>query len=167
MPETTPTVADRSDLSDGADWIPVSPLLVNAKRRTALIVCPLPILGGCLLGVLVSPWWLLLAAPFAYALVTGLWLSPRRVAAIGYRERADDLSVRSAVLTRTVTLVPYGRLQSVELEQGPINTRYGLAQVEVHTAGSTSITVPGLPLAEAEGLRDRLATRVQTRDSGL
>jgi membrane protein YdbS with pleckstrin-like domain len=76
-----------------------------------------------------------------------------------YALRAEDLWVRQGVLTVTVTVVPYRRLQFVDTRQGPLERLFGLSQLVVHTAAvGTSARVPGLEVAEAERLRESLAT---------
>lgn len=159
--------ADGGTVSDADAWVAASPRLVRARIVTALVVTPLPIAAGVVLATLVSPWWWFLAAPFALGLASTLLRSRRRVAALGYAERAEELVVREGLWSRTATVIPYGRLQYVTLTEGPIDTRYGLARLEVHTAAGGSTTVPGLPVAEARALRARLSRRTRGRDEGL
>lgn len=86
----------------------------------------------------------------------------------GYAELADDLYVTRGLWFRRLTAVPYGRMQVVEVESGPIERALGLATVKLVTASaSTDATVPGLPPAEAAQLRDRLTELGETRTSGL
>ncbi len=92
----------------------------------------------------------------------------RRFRAWGYAERAEDLLVRRGVLVRRLSVVPYGRMQFVDVVAGPLERRWGLATVRLHTAAAASdARVPGLPAAEAERLRDRLATLGESRAQGL
>ena len=92
----------------------------------------------------------------------------RRFRAWGYAERAEDLLVRRGVLVRRLSVVPYGRMQFVDVVAGPLERRWGLATVRLHTAAAASdARVPGLPAAEAERLRDRLAMLGESRAAGL
>ncbi len=92
----------------------------------------------------------------------------RRFRAWGYAERAEDLLVRRGVLVRRLSVVPYGRMQFVDVVAGPLERRWGLATVRLHTAAAASdARVPGLPAAEAERLRDRLAMLGESRAQGL
>ena len=92
----------------------------------------------------------------------------RRFRAWGYAERAEDLLVRRGVLVRRLSVVPYGRMQFVDVVAGPLERRWGLATVRLHTAAAASdARVPGLPSAEAERLRDRLAMLGESRAAGL
>ena len=96
------------------------------------------------------------------------WLVGRQVGAIGYRERADDLVVTRGVLFRELVIVPYGRMQLVDVRAGPLARRYGMATLQLHTAAATTdASIPGLPVAEASRLRDRLAAMGEARTAGL
>ena len=51
-----------------------------------------------------------------------------------------------AIMFHKATVVPYGRLQFVDVDAGPIDRMFGLATVKLHTASaSTDATIPGLP----------------------
>ena len=92
----------------------------------------------------------------------------RRWAAWGYLEREDDLMVRRGVLVRRLSVVPYGRMQYVDVTAGPLERRLGLATVTMHTAAAaTDAYVPGLLAAEAMRLRDHLAALGEARQAGV
>jgi hypothetical protein len=94
-----------------------------------------------------------------------LW---RRYRSWGYAEREDDLLVRRGVMIRRLTVVPYGRMQFVDVTAGPVDRIFGLATVQLHTAASaTDARIPGLETAEANRLRDRLASLGEARAAGL
>jgi membrane protein YdbS with pleckstrin-like domain len=85
-----------------------------------------------------------------------------------YAERADDLLIEHGVLWHRLTVVPYGRMQLVEVGSGPLERRYGLARLQLHTAAATTdATIPGLSPQEAERLRDRLTELGEARSAGL
>ena len=93
---------------------------------------------------------------------------PRRCAAVGYAEREEDLIVRRGVMFRSLTVVPYGRMQYVDVTAGPVDRALGLATVRLHTASAASdATVPGLTADAAAMLRDRLTAAGQARLAGL
>jgi membrane protein YdbS with pleckstrin-like domain len=85
-----------------------------------------------------------------------------------YLERADDLLVRRGLLFRQVSVVPYGRMQFIDVSAGPIDRFFGLASVQLHTAAAaTDARIPGLTQEEAERLRDRLASLGEAQATGL
>ncbi|MBO1901665.1 PH domain-containing protein [Leucobacter weissii] len=110
----------------------------------------------------------LLFAAVALALLLNAVLAFRRVRAIGYMLREDDLLFRRGILFERYVAVPYGRLQLVDVTRGPLLRALGLASLKFVTASvATGVQLPGLTLAEAEELRDRLVQLAETRRSGL
>jgi membrane protein YdbS with pleckstrin-like domain len=101
----------------------------------------------------------------------GLWalvLVPRQVRAIGYAERDDDLLIRHGIMFRQLVVVPYGRMQMVDVTAGPVERRFGIATLRLHTASAgTDASIRGLPPDEAARLRDRLAALGEARSAGL
>ena len=97
------------------------------------------------------------------ALAALAWLPRRRWRAWGYREGEDELHVRHGLMVRTRTVVPFGRVQHIDVAQGPVERRFGLATLILHTAGTrgASVPLPGLPHAEAERLRDRIRVKIR------
>jgi membrane protein YdbS with pleckstrin-like domain len=101
-------------------------------------------------------------------LLVRLLLLRRSLRSWGYAERADDLLVRHGLLYRRLSIVPYGRMQFVDVTAGPLERLFGLATVQLHTAAAASdATIPGLPPGEAARLRDRLAALGEARAEGL
>jgi hypothetical protein len=92
----------------------------------------------------------------------------RRVRAWAFAERADDLIVRRGVMFKRESVVPYGRMQFVDVTAGPFERAMGLATVQLHTAAASSdARIPGLPAAEAARLRDQLAALGESKAAGL
>ncbi|GAB4056822.1 PH domain-containing protein [Catellatospora paridis] len=89
------------------------------------------------------------------------WLAPlrRRVLAAGLTEHA--FATVDGLLTRQLTVVPYARIQSVRVTEGPWQRRLGLATVYVDVAGSTPAAAVHRPLAEAFTWADELTTRAR------
>lgn len=152
---------------DGVAWVPVSPRLAGARRLVTSLAFGVPALGE----VVLSFWWV-----WAWSFVAGLvllwawawWLIGRQVPAWGYAEREDDLLVRRGVMIRRLSVVPYGRMQYVEVGSGPVQRMFGLSTVQLHTASpSSDAAIPGLVPAEAARLRDRLSSRGEARLAGL
>jgi membrane protein YdbS with pleckstrin-like domain len=109
-----------------------------------------------------------LAALFLVLFVIA-WLVERgRYRRWGYAERAEDLVVRRGYMFQRMSIVPYGRMQFIDVKAGPVERAFGLATVQLHTAAAASdALIPGLPRAEAERLRDRLTTAGEARATGI
>ena len=92
----------------------------------------------------------------------------RRFASWGYAEREDDLLVRRGILVHRLSVVPYGRMQFIDVRAGPLERSFGLATVHMHTAAAASdARIPGLTENEAARLRDRLAELGEAQAAGL
>jgi membrane protein YdbS with pleckstrin-like domain len=86
----------------------------------------------------------------------------------GYVERADDLMVTHGAMFKKLTVVPYGRMQLVDVKAGPIERAFGLVNVKLHTAAATTdAQVRGLTPADAGSLRDRLTALGEAHGAGL
>lgn len=154
--------------ADDVQWTPASRKLIPARLISAALWWTPSLLFLLTLAVLVHPgWWWPFAGVAAIAVWTG-WISARLVTAHAWSEREDDLVVRKGRLVRTVTVVPYGRMQYVEVQAGPIARAFGLATVQLHTASpGTDASLLGVPAEEAARLRDRLTSRGEARLAGL
>jgi membrane protein YdbS with pleckstrin-like domain len=110
----------------------------------------------------------LLLAAIALASFLGDRFAQRRVRAWAYCERADDLLVRRGVMISRLSVIPYGRMQFIDVIAGPIERAFGLATVRMHTAAASSdARIPGLPHEEAARLRDHLARLGEAKAAGL
>lgn len=149
-------------------WTGVSPRLATARR---VVACgPAAVLAILCAALAVLVWMPLAIAAvlFVLDLAWSWWVIGRQVRAWGYAERADDLLVRHGLLWKGLVVVPYGRMQYVEVQVGPIERMFGIARVQLHTASAHSdARIPGLPPEEAARLRDRLASRGQAQLAGL
>jgi membrane protein YdbS with pleckstrin-like domain len=114
------------------------------------------------------PWLLALPIVFGVGAIITACLTPRRVRSIGYQLRDDDLLFRRGLMFQRFVAVPYGRMQLVDINRGPLARAVGLSELKLVTAAAASnVTIPGLPEAEAETLRDRLVELAETRRAGL
>jgi uncharacterized protein len=153
----------------GIEWQRVSPRLVAVRLISLAIGLVIP-LGVTVAIAVIGAWtwlWVLPGVVVALAVWAAL-LVPRQVRAIGYAEREDDLLVRRGILFRSLVVVPYGRMQFVDVQAGPLDRWGGIATVQLHTAspGSDAV-IPGLVPDEAARLRDRLAARGEAQLAGL
>jgi membrane protein YdbS with pleckstrin-like domain len=164
--ETFTTTTDPSDV-----WHPVSPKLVTARRIVLLLMLmPLGLLVIVLALVFELPATIaaILIAVDAIAFIWAWWLIGRRVRSYSYCERVEDLLVSSGILFRRLVIVPYGRMQLVDVKAGPIDRALGITTVQLHTAAATTdAAIPGLEPQVAADLRDRLARRGESRSAGL
>jgi membrane protein YdbS with pleckstrin-like domain len=152
-----------------ADWKQPSSRLRQARHVQALVPAVLLAIG---LGVILA-FGSYTAAALAVvgALLAGAAvdvLLQRRIGAWGYLEREDDLLIRRGLLVRRLSVIPYGRMQFIDVIAGPVERSFGLATVRLHTASATTdARIPGLAADEAARLRDRLAELGEADAAGL
>lgn len=151
------------------EWRRVSPKYVVAEVIGSLI--GMVIFVGAALAVYFlwhQQWALWVAIGIGVVSLLGIAFEPRRVRSIQYRLRADDLVFRRGIMFQRQVAVPYGRMQLVDITRGPVARALGLAELKFVTAAAASaVTVPGLPMEEADRLRDELVALAETRRAGL
>ncbi|WP_309081685.1 PH domain-containing protein [Zhihengliuella sp.] len=162
---------------EGVDWLPVSDKLITVRLISGAVwmVVVVGVLSVPLVlrstGVWAGyPGWLAWSVPGVVLLwfLIGLAITPRQVRAIGYAERHEDLLVKQGILFRRLLVVPYGRMQYVDVQAGPLDRAFGLCKVELHTASSSvTATIPGVPEEEGARLREQLSARGEARLAGL
>ncbi|ANY19153.1 Bacterial membrane flanked domain protein [Tsuneonella dongtanensis] len=87
----------------------------------------------------------------------------RRHAARGYDLGADRLRVARGLWFRSDTVVPFGRVQHIDVTQGPLERAFGLSTLVVHTAGThnASVSLPGLATDDAAAMRETIRTHIK------
>lgn len=168
-PPTGPPPGPLEPWPETVRWRSVSTDLiwVELLRLAVLIVV---VLAGLAVGWAVSGLGAFGVALAGVLLLTALRTITivRAVRAWGYAEREDDLLVRHGLLVRRLSIVPYSRMQFVDVSAGPLERAFSLATVQLHTAAAaTDARVPGLRPAEASRLRDRLTALGRDRAEGL
>ncbi len=149
----------------------MSDALARMRRTLLGLVCALALVAVAVLALVFSlpPWVWVLAAVLVVAGGAVSWvLIGRNARWWGYAERDEDLYVKHGVLFRRLVVVPYGRMQYVDVQSGPLERAFQVATVHLHTASPhTSARIPGLPAAEAARLRDRLTSLGESQAAGL
>ena len=87
----------------------------------------------------------------------------RRYNARGFAMSDDRLRVVRGVLFRADVVVPFSRVQHLDVTQGPIERLFGLATLTLHTAGTHnhSVALPGLDHARASAMREEIRQHVK------
>lgn len=87
----------------------------------------------------------------------------RRYHARGYDLSGDRLRVVRGILFRHDSVVPFGRVQHIDVDQGPLQRAYGIATLTVHTAGThnSSVHLPGLGNDDALAMRETIRAHIK------
>jgi len=169
--ENTTIDSARLPRAADVDWQPVDPSYRRARLVVAVFFSVLlafvvaaigTILGRAVAneGGEVSTWLLwLLWPPVGAALIAWPFVSVPRM---GYAVREHDILYRSGVVWRTITAVPYNRIQHGETETSPLDRRFGLATLKLYTAGGSGgdLRIAGLSAEIAEQLRVFVLERI-------
>ena len=155
----------------GNDWRPVSPALARLRRwvlGVSVAVALVLVVVATLVWSLPVLVWLPLVVVLLALLAWGWLVIGRNARWWAYAERDEDLYVKHGVLFRALVVVPYGRMQYVDVQAGPLEQLFKIASVHLHTASpGTSARIPGLPAEEAARLRDRLTSQGEAQAAGL
>jgi hypothetical protein len=138
-------------------------------RRVLLFALLVP-LAGIVVGVgFASTVAALVIGVAGVVLLVWAWFAVgRNLRSWGYLERDDDLLVTHGAMFKKLTVVPYGRMQLVDVKAGPIERAFGLVRVKLHTAAATTdAEVCGLTPDVAGALRDRLTALGEAHAAGL
>jgi membrane protein YdbS with pleckstrin-like domain len=145
----------------GLVWHPLSKDLTTV-RLLGWLIRSIPIALGCLIACLLwhNLWVYLVTAGVVVMLGWSGVRIPRWVKRASYGLRDKDLFYRSGLLIRSLDIVPYVRIQYVDINVGPLERLFNLASISVNTASpSAGVTIPGLPGEVAAQLRDILTDR--------
>lgn len=125
----------------------VGALVAEAALRDAAVLPPGTIAGTVLV--------------IAAALV--IRVPARRYNARGYQISADRLRVVRGILWRSDTVVPFGRVQHIDVDQGPLERFFGIATLTLHTAGNhnASVSLPGLGEDLAREMREEIRAHIR------
>ena len=152
------------------EWLRPSPRLATMRRAQVAAATALVAIVGAAIVLIHAHFWIaaiIVVVVAALGYVANLF-AQRRVRAWGYCEREDDLLVQRGVAFRRLSVVPYGRMQFVDVTAGPFERSFGLATVRMHTAAAASdARIPGLSEDDANHLRDQLAALGEAKAAGL
>ncbi|KPM13195.1 hypothetical protein WG75_13230 [Citromicrobium sp. WPS32] len=156
--ETVATQGDEQPLHQGHPNHPKA-------MRVAAVLVALPLLIGALVAEYLTPFPnFLIAGPVALILLLVVIMLPhRRYAVRGYALSEDRLRVVRGMMFHSDTVVPFGRVQHIDVDRGPIERYYGLATLQLYTAGSHGdvISLPGLAHQDALDMRETIRAHIK------
>lgn len=131
-------------------------VLVPVVAAAGVIEVVMHVKGGIQPGAVLAP----VIALAAFILV---FLPQRKWRRWGYNGADEQLRVARGWLFRTDTIVPFKRIQHIDVGQGPVERWFGLASLTVHTAGTHNsiVTLPGLTRSDAEAMRDAMRLHIR------
>lgn len=150
--------------AEQAELTPLDPryvavLRVRAAVRGAFVVAAALVIEAAS----TLPTGLLLGPVALGALALILLVPSRQHARWGYQMGPDRLRVARGLLFRADTTVPFGRVQHIDVTQGPLERAWRLGSLTLHTAGThnASVVLPGLAHDEALAMREAIRARIR------
>lgn len=151
--------------AENLDWENLHPRFVRRMQVQHGLIALAPLIGATAFTVLLpSPpliiviLWTLVVS---FAVVFFIWPSiavPRQ----GYTVRDKDIVYKKGVVWRSVTAIPYNRIQHVETSSTPLDRKFGIAALQIFTAGGSGsdLKIHGLGADNAERLRVYILDKV-------
>lgn len=141
----------------------VSVVLISLLRIIAILIL-LPILLSMLKPELFSQRvWLILGAVIPIFSVLLVVFSIIGFQKKGFAFREHDVLFKHGIIATNTIVIPYNRVQHVALHEGLISRYFGLAKIEIFTAGGSSsdIEIPGIEKQQAENIKQLLMGKIQ------
>lgn len=150
--------------ASGEDLTPLDPRHITVNRIVSAIFAAIFVVGAAVLEFarLVSPG--VIIVPVALLALYYAWFIPlRKYRRWGYHVSADRLRIVRGYLFYSDTIVPFGRIQHIDVEQGPVQRPFGIATLQVHTAGNhnSTVSLPGLAHADALAMREAIRAHIK------
>jgi membrane protein YdbS with pleckstrin-like domain len=150
-----------------ADLLPVEPVYRNAIRARATVFW-VPIF----LAALVIDQQLLATTPVSSLLpvlagaigLSAIMIAPNRIyRRLGYAIDGRLLRTVRGWLFHTDTVVPFVRVQHIDVTRGPFDKLFGTASLVVHTAGTHNsiVVLPGLSPDRAAEIREAIRSEIR------
>ncbi|MFC4291428.1 PH domain-containing protein [Sphingorhabdus arenilitoris] len=163
--DIAPILSDAPNAPQSGDALtPIDPRDVPVTRiGYAIMMVPLMIGAGVLeIAQLLPP-----GVIFVPVLLLSIFLififPPRQYRRWGYHMAADRIRIVRGYMFYSDTVVPFGRVQHIDVSQGPIERQYGIATLTLHTAGNynSSVHLPSLAHEDALALREEIRAHIK------
>ena len=154
----------------GEHWQRLSPNYLTLLRITTAIKWFIVLIAVMVAAIifLETPWRIIILVAGLLFLAFRVWRQGVIYRSWGFAERESDLFITHGVWRRRLAIIPYGRMQSVNINAGPIERLLGIATVRLITAAAAvEGTIPGVGRANAEKLRERLLVKGELQAAGL
>lgn len=126
-----------------------------------ILICVYFIIGLFMEELLMFP--IVLMVMIGWSIITGLSiiLAIKGYEYQGYALREKDVLYKNGIFFKSTVIVPFNRIQHCEIEQGPIDRQFDLAELSLFTAGGSSsdVSIPGLTLDKANALKNFITNR--------
>ena len=168
MDQTPAFTHEGQPLDDGDVLTRLHPNYTHALRVRATLTAIPFLIGALVLETALrdkgfAPGGIIAGPVLLIALALIIRIPARRYSARGYQISADRLRVVRGLLFRSDTVVPFGRVQHIDVHQGPLDRFFGIATLTLHTAGNhnASVALPGLGEELAREMREEIRAYIR------
>lgn len=153
--------------SEDVQFEKLDPAYKKVSIYISAIIFVIILLAYLIVGIFVEvlfqfPWLLLFGV--AWSVLTGFFilLAAKGYEYEGYAVREKDILYQSGIFFRSTLIIPFNRVQHCEIEHGPVDRMFGLAELSLFTAGGSSsdLSIPGLAQDKASALKNFITNRV-------
>ena len=155
-------------MSEETDLQPPERGYLHVLRVRALIMW-LPLLVGAVVldRLVLAETWGAGLVPLAVAILAavGVIVAPRRIfRRLGWKVEGDQLRAVRGWLVHVDTIVPFVRVQHIDVSRAPLDKMFGTASLVIHTAGTHNnvVVVPGLAPERADWLRSMIRATIRS-----
>lgn len=167
-PPEMPEVGGASSVDDDTELTKLHPNYKMLMRIGAIVGGLVIAVAGIVLDLLARteagfPFGVIQFPAFAVALFIAIRVPLARYNARGYQMSGDRLRVVRGVLFHSDTIVPFSRVQHIDVDQSPIERALGIATMTLHTAGSHNawVKLPGLGHDFAIDMRETIRAHIK------
>lgn len=150
-----------------ADIQPVEPSYRNALRARAAVFWVPVFVASLILDravLALTPFAGLVPSLIGAIALSAILIAPDRIyRRLGYAIDSRLLRTVRGWLFHTDTIVPFVRVQHIDVMRGPFDKLFGTATLVVHTAGTHNsvVTLPGLSPERAAEIRDAIRHEIR------
>jgi membrane protein YdbS with pleckstrin-like domain len=141
---------------------------LNVLRARALIFW-LPLIAGAFIldRLVLAEYRVAGLLPLAMTILgaVAILVAPQRVfRRLGWRADAEQLQAVRGWLVHVDTIVPFVRVQHIDVSRAPLDKMFGTATLVIHTAGTHNsiVAVPGLAPERADALRSSIRATIRS-----
>jgi len=111
----------------------------------------------------VRPYAWYFVGAFCAVVAFTIWFSRVSFSKKGFAFREHDVLYRDGVIATHTMVIPYNRIQHVALHEGAVSRIFGLAKIEIFTAGGnqSDIEIPGIQKEQAENIKQLLMGKIR------
>jgi len=125
------------------------------------LLCGIGLTALIFLNEQIKPYYMYIISAFILIIVLVLLLYRASFKKRGFVLREKDIIYKSGIIAETTSIIPLNRIQHVALNEGMLSRMYGLAMLQIYTAGSSGhMNIAGIPIDQAKSIKEALLKKL-------